>query len=199
MKKSLIPLLAIGALLAWTSCSSQEKPSEPATGGAPFRGVAALVSMTFTVESVDVPNRTITLKGPQGKTATFRAGEEVKRLSEIKAGDTIVVQYHVGVAGEQREPTAEEKASPLQVVQSTTRAPSDVPAAVSLTRAVKAVTTVDAVDRSAQTVTLKGPQGNRATFKVEDRTTLSGLQPGQTVIASFAERLVMAVEPGTKP
>src|SRR5579862_9398455 len=125
MKKCLIQVLAIGALLAWTSCSSQERPSEPAAASATLRGVAAQVSMTFTVEAVDVPNRTITLKGPQGKTETFRAGEEVKRLSEIKAGDSIAVQYHVGVAAERREPTAEEKASPLQVVQSTTRAPSD--------------------------------------------------------------------------
>lgn len=197
MKQLLIRSLAIGVLMAPAACSSQEKKPEAAAGGT-FRGVAALLSVTFTVEAVDAQARTITLKGPQGNVSTFRVGEGVKRLSEIKPGDAILVQYHVGVAAELREPTAEEKATPIQVMESTARAPSDVPAAVSLTRAVKVVTTVDAVDRAAQTVTLKGPQGNELTFKVEDPSSLDGLKIGQPVIAGFGERLVLAVEPGPR-
>jgi len=195
MNKSLIRALAIGVLLAPTACSSKESRPE-ATAGSTFRGVSALLSLTFTVEAVDAAARTITLKGPQGNVSTFRAGEDVKRFSEIKAGDSIVVQYHVGVAAEMRAPTAEEKAAPVQVLQSASRAPSDVPASVSLTRAVKAVTTVDAVDREAQTVTLKGPQGNKVTFTVEDASSLNGVKAGQSLIASFGERLVVTVKPG---
>jgi Cu/Ag efflux protein CusF len=199
MKKSLTLVLASGVLLTWAACSSQEKPAEPpAAAGSVIRGVSAVASMSFSVEATDVPNRTITLKGPQGKVSTFKVGEEVKRFSEIKAGDSIVAKYHVGVAAELRAPTAEEKSSPVQVLQSTSRAPSDVPASVSLTRAAKVVTTVEAVDRSAQTVTLKGPQGNTVTFKVEDPSSLSDLKAGQTLIATFGERLVVTVEPGSK-
>lgn len=196
MSKSLTRAVAIGVLLASAACSSKESQPEAAPGGT-FRGVSALLSLNFTVEAVDYAARTITLKGPQGNVSTFRAGEDVKRFSEIKAGDSIVVQYHVGVAAEMRAPTAEEKATPVQVLQSASRAPSDVPASVSLTRAVKAVTTVDAVNSEAQTVTLKGPQGNKVTFKVEDPSTLKGVKTGQPVIASFAERLVVTVKPGS--
>jgi hypothetical protein len=199
MSKSMIRTLAIAVLLVPAACSSKESEPEaaaPAPGGT-FRGVSALLSLTFNVEAIDYAARTITLKGPQGNVSTFHAGEDVKRFSEIKAGDSVLVQYHVGVAAEMRAPTAEEKATPVQVMQSASRAPSDVPASVSFTRAVKAVTMVDAVNSEAQSVTLKGPQGNKVTFKVEDPSSLKGLKAGQPVIASFAERLVVTVKPGT--
>ena len=187
MTTNLMRTLAGALLLATAACSSHE--------AAVARGQAAMISLSFTVDAVDVPHRTVTLKDSGGSAGTFTVGEEVKRLSEIKAGDTLVVQYHVGVLAELREPNAEEKAAPIHVYEGLSRAPSSVPPTGALTRSVRVVTTIDALDKTAQTVTLKGPRQGTLTAKVEDTALFPTLKVGQPVVATFAEQLVLAIEP----
>ena len=43
-----------------------------------------------TVESIDTTNRTLLLKRADGDTATFKAGPEIRRFNELKAGDQIM-------------------------------------------------------------------------------------------------------------
>jgi hypothetical protein len=195
MKTSLLGILSAGLLLASASCASKETPP---VASVQCRGQAAMVTTTLKVDAVDAAKRTVTLKSPEGASGTFVVGPEVKRLSEVKAGDSLVVQYHVGVLAELRDPTPEEKSTPVQILEGVSRAPSDVPPTGALSRAVKVVTIIDAMDPKAETITLKGPLGNTITFKPEDYKNVSGLKTGQTVIATFAEQLVLAVEPGSK-
>jgi hypothetical protein len=54
--------------------------------------------MTARVEDIDYKNRTVTLRGPQQKTATLKVGKEVKRFDEVKKGDEIVVRHTEAVA-----------------------------------------------------------------------------------------------------
>jgi hypothetical protein len=193
--------LAAALLLAAAACSSEEKQEakKETAPHAQARGQAVTVSQSFVVEAVDAPNRTITLRSSTGKTGTFKAGDQVKRFNEIHVGDMLVAQYAVSVVAELREPTAEEKAAPMVVQDSSTRAAANAPPGGALTRTTRVVTTVDAVDRSAHTITLKGPQGNTVTAIVEDPTALQGINTGQHVIATFREQLVLAMEPGKKP
>jgi hypothetical protein len=44
------------------------------------------------VEAVDYPKRTITLKGAQGNVRTYRVGDSVRRLDEVKKGDQVVLR-----------------------------------------------------------------------------------------------------------
>ena len=196
MKTSLIRFLPIAVLLASASCSSQ--PEAKPVASVQCRGRSAMISQTFKVEAVDAAKRSITLKDPAGNTATYIVGPEVKRFSEIKAGDSLVVQYHVGMVAELRDPTPAEKAQPIQAIDAVSRVPSDVPPTGALTRAVKVVTTIEAMDPAAQTITLKGPLGGVLAFKVEDFANVSGLKVGQPVVATFGEQLVLAIEPGSK-
>jgi hypothetical protein len=46
-----------------------------------------LIEATATVEAVDVDNRLVTLKCPEGRLVTIKAGEEVKNLPQIDVGD----------------------------------------------------------------------------------------------------------------
>ena len=48
---------------------------------------------TATVESIDPSTRTVTLKKPDGTFVQTVAGPDIKRLEEIKAGDTVNVRY----------------------------------------------------------------------------------------------------------
>ena len=73
------------------------KPSaehETETARAPLGkkpGFAAIdaVEVTATVQAIDYQTRDVTLLGPEGKTFKLKAGPEVKRLNDVKQGDTV--------------------------------------------------------------------------------------------------------------
>ena len=69
-----------------------------APGERPGAIVIDTAEMTARVEDIDYKNRTVTLRGPQQKTATFKVGKEVKRFDEVKKGDEIVVRHTEALA-----------------------------------------------------------------------------------------------------
>lgn len=196
MKLPLFRLLPFGLLLAAGACSSEAE--RPGAASVHCRGQAAMVSLTFSVEAVDSARRAITLKGPEGNSGTYIVGPEVRRFSEIRAGDSLVVQYVVGMRAELRDPTPEETATPVKIMESVTRDPSSAPPAGALSRSVRVVTTVGDVNLERQTMTLKGPRGAMLTVKVEEVAALTGTTHGRPIIATFGEQLVLAIEPGSK-
>ncbi len=56
------------------------------------------VEISAKVEKIDYKKRLITLKGPEGNTRTIKADPRVKRLSEIKVGDDIVLRHTEAMA-----------------------------------------------------------------------------------------------------
>jgi len=162
------------------------------------RGKAASMKLSLKVVAVNAEKHLITLKGPQGNEGEYEVGDQVQRLSEIKPGDTIHAQYDIAAVAELREPTAEEKAQPLLMVTGGERAPGDEPPAAGIGRDVRVVTTIEAVDRPNQSLTVKGPQGGMVSIHVDDPTVFSQLQIGKTIVVTFAETLILAVQPGAK-
>jgi hypothetical protein len=211
MKKSPHRLFwaAVVCVLA-ASCSQTPKESASSQPGAAApesakaapaptaRGESASLHVTATVESVDVANRMITLKDPDGTVGTYEVGEQVKRLAEIKPGDKIHAEYSVGAVAELREPTEEEKAAPMVAMEGAARGPSDAPPTGGMGRAVRAVTTIQSLDSAAQTFTVKGPLEGNVTIHVDDPAVFSHLQVGQTIVVTFAEKMVLSVEPKAK-
>lgn len=63
-------------------------------------GAVAVETVEFkaTVEEVHPALHKLTLKGPEGKTRTFKVHESVKNLAEIKKGDELVVRYTEAIA-----------------------------------------------------------------------------------------------------
>ena len=154
-----------------------------------------VLSVTATVEALDLPNRTVTLRGPAGGVLICRAGEEVKRLNEIRVGDRITAEYIVCLAGELREATEEEKKSPLLIVDEKGRAGSDSLPAGGVRRMIRVVATLEALDRSTRTVTLKGPRGLEVGIRVQDPSLLERVRLGQTVLVTYMEAVILKVEP----
>ena len=54
--------------------------------------------VTAKVEAVDYTKRTVTLKGPEGKTGTFAVDKRVKKFKEVKTGDEVVVRVTDAIA-----------------------------------------------------------------------------------------------------
>ncbi len=63
-------------------------------------GFAAIdaIEVTATVQSIDYKTRNVTLLGPEGKTFKMKAGSEVKRLNDVKQGDTVLARLTKAVS-----------------------------------------------------------------------------------------------------
>jgi len=62
-------------------------------GDKPSGTIETVGFMTARVEEIDYKTRKVGLKMPEGKMMRFTAGDQVKRLNEVKKGDEVVVQY----------------------------------------------------------------------------------------------------------
>ena len=67
-------------------------------GGKPGAVAVDTTEMTARVEDIDYKKRTVTLRGPQQKTATVKVDKSVKRFNEVKKGDEIVIRHTEAVA-----------------------------------------------------------------------------------------------------
>lgn len=170
-------------------------PAQDSAGKKPLtRADLVLVSVTARVQAIDLDKREVTVKGPLGNVVTLEVDKRVKRLNEVKVGDDITADYYIAFAAELREPTAEEKANPLSLLQETGRAPiTDDPAGAEL-HIIRAVTTVEGLDRPTQSLTVKGPRGNYFTTRVKDPSVLQKMRIGDTIVVTYAEALAVSLE-----
>lgn len=86
------------------------KPDEPpfaeeasavqvaAPGEKPGAVAVNTMEMRARVEDIDYKGRTVTLRGPQQKTATIKVDKAVKRFGEVKKGDEVVIRHTEAVA-----------------------------------------------------------------------------------------------------
>ena len=162
------------------------------------RSESLLLTYTGTITDIDYADREMTLKGPEGRLETFVVDKKVQRFNEARVGDKVSLDYYLGVTAEVRPPTNEEKANPLVVLDAVSRAgPESAPAGYE-TRRVRAVVTVEAMDKSAQTVTVKGPRGKYFTARVADPSRLEKVRVGQTILMTFPEAAAISLKPAGK-
>ncbi|MUV15475.1 hypothetical protein [Noviluteimonas gilva] len=166
---------------------------EAQTTAAP-RTMEQTIEKTATVTAVDKAKREVTLKTEDGQSQTIVVDPEVKRFDEVAVGDTVRAKYTVGITSELRAATEEEKKDPLVAVEGGGRASTDQAPAAGVARMFRVVATIEAIDRAAQTVTLKGPEGNYVTVKVEDPALLAKPKIGDTVVITAAESVVLSLE-----
>jgi len=158
-----------------------------------------LESKKGTVTAINKETRDITLLGPQGELVTIKAGDAVKRFDQILVGDIITFEYWEHMLVEFREPTAEEKAQPYQVVDRGGRTPEGVDPGAVVGQLVKAVVTIEALNRPYMLATVKGPRGNFLTIEMEDKELITKLHIGQVVILSYAEAIAVSLEKAAAP
>ena len=169
-------------------------PAARASADVPTREDAVLVSVTATIEAIEYDTREATLKGPLGNTVTFTVDQRVKRLNEFKVGDAVRADYFVSVAYELREPTPEEIKEPLVVLDAEGRASAESSPAGAAVSQIRAVCTIEGLDRPTETVTLKGPLGRYVTVLVADPANLPHLRIGQSVVVTYTEALAVSLE-----
>ncbi len=93
MKKVFSLVLAVGLVIAFVQLGSAQVETV-VEKNAEKPGVVAVESLTSTatVGAIDHENRTGTLKFPDGTTATFKAGPEVRNFDQVKVGDQVYIR-----------------------------------------------------------------------------------------------------------
>ena len=151
------------------------------------------MSITATVEAINVDTRMVTLRSGEN-VISFTVDKKVKRLNEVKVGDKIKATYYISLATDIRKPTPEEEKTPLVVLEGAGKAPPGTTPAAGGLRQIRAVVTVEGIDRAAERVMLKGPQGKIVTVHVLDPSRLDMVSLGSTVIVTYTEALAISLE-----
>jgi hypothetical protein len=181
------------ALATGFSASLVAQENHTRAVASPTRAFEKLISVTATVEAIDLSKREVTLKGPLGNLVTLEVSDQVRRFNKIKVGDQVAAAYYIGIVAELRPPTEEEKEQPFVVLKDSDRATTGAPAG-SGARLIRAVTTVEGLDRPSMTATLKGPAGRYLTVHVSDPKVLEKLRIGDTVVVTCAQALAVSIK-----
>ncbi|MGD0229503.1 MAG: hypothetical protein ABSC19_03980 [Syntrophorhabdales bacterium] len=150
-----------------------------------------LVTARATVESVDMKNRVVTLRGPEGKAFSVKVGEDVRNLSQVKPGDRVMVQYYESIALQMVKPGER----PMTSVTETTRrvAPGQQPGGSRIEQ-ITTTATIQSIDRKTSEVTLRGPAGNLVTVKARDPKNLEGVKVGDQIEITYTQSLAISLE-----
>jgi len=138
--------------------------------------------------------RIVTLRTPAGNLVTLKVDNNAKRLNEIKRGDIVTAKYWTYLLAEYRNPTPEEEKDPLVVLADADIASAERPPGAKAGIVVRAVVTVEVIDRDRKLVTIKGPRGKYVTLPVEDESLLKDLKVGETGVVTYVEALALSVE-----
>jgi hypothetical protein len=197
--RTLALVFASAAAVALHAQAQQPKAAapSPAAQAAPqsqvaeAKGAAEVATLTAKVESIDLANRMVTVRGPMGRVVALKVDDRVKNLAQVKAGDEIVLRYLEAVS------VALVKAGPGRSETQTTTGPVTAPAGAkpgaAIAQTTKLVARVESVDPKTQTVLLQGPNGRYAEVKVRDAAAFRDIKAGDDVAATFTEAVVVEV------
>ena len=154
----------------------------------------AAVQVTAIITDIDHETREVTLQLPSGAFVTLTAGPEVERLGEFAVGDAIVATYVTSLAGEVREPTAEERENPWQELDAAAVAGLEIPPGVAGMRVIKAVCTIEGMNRVAGTVMVEDPRGKFHLIGDIEREKFEGRMLGETIVLVYSEAVALTLE-----
>ena len=125
---------------------------------------------------------------------TLTAREDGVDLSKIAPGDTIIADYVASIETEVRAPTAEKEANPWVVRgEMGNTASDDEMTAAGAARRIRAVCTIEAMDRNGN-VMIKDARGPMHTVGGVEMSKLDDVRLGDTVVVVFTEALVLSLK-----
>lgn len=166
--------------------------------GKPGRLESASLTVTATVENVDYGARRLTLKNAEGRLLTIDVAPEIKRLDEVKKGDTLEIEYLEAIAVSVHAPT--EPAEPgNQAYSVIVRNPTASPSGRMIDTEISTVT-VDAIDTRNRIAELVREDGSR--FRVglgPEVQRIEEIRKGDRVVVRYTRSVALSVhQPGAR-
>jgi hypothetical protein len=173
---------------------AQAQTGSTTAPGADARGlvIADHVRTRAEVQEINYTDRTVVLKGEDGRTVMLKVGPQAKNFDRVNVGDQVQADFYTSTAIVVRKSNEPPSARREDVVQ--LAAPGETPGGVIVsTREISAK--VDAVDPQKRVITLTGPSGNTAKLKVgDDVKNLDQIKAGDQVVVRYSEALALAVD-----
>lgn len=177
-------------MLIACACKSESKSDAPLPSGTLQTG---RVTATATVENIDVANRLVTLRGPDGKSSTIKVDESVRNLPQVKKGDHVVATYYESLAYTVKK--AGDATAGVDVLETAGRAePGQQPAAAAA-NVITVTVTIKAIDKSAPSVTLERADGSTFDVVVRHPEKLQHVKVGDHVELTYSQAVAISVEP----
>jgi len=151
-----------------------------ATGGSREQEVRT----TAEVEKVDVANRLVTLRRPDGNTVTVRVGQHVADLRKVKRGDRVVVVSYESIAFQILKP---DEGRPSLSWDDDVLIPSAESPRGGSIRETTLVAKIVRLDRAKQQAMLRGPEGKTVTVDVQNPENFDKVKVGDTVEVTYTE------------
>lgn len=200
-------LLAFGAA-SLVACADDQaaapvtSPPAAAAAAGPPQGamVAASVQRTAIVETVNMTERSVLLRGDSGSQAgvlaTIRVSPRMRNFAQIKSGDRVVLTVTDAVAAVIARPN--DGAGPGDGAVVGLRNAAGERPGINVTEGNRVRVRVDSVDRRRNAVTFTDPNGARRTVRVEDpamRRFAQTLRAGEMVDVILVESADLRVLP----
>lgn len=148
----------------------------------PVTGAAVTTELTGTVEVVNLDKRMLTIRTPEGEFVVLHVPDEVTRLDEVKIGNTLNVSKTEAVLIDLQK-GSDAGTVGMTKEREVARDPGAKPAGA-IVDTLTLYGKIEAVDREAATVTVRGPNRTLA-FTVEDQALLDSVAPGDGVVATY--------------
>ncbi len=190
-------ILLAALIAAVPVLASAQQPPKAATVVERDKGaVADAVELQGTVTAIDKNTRAVTILGASGKVITVTAGPQVKNFNKIKVGDLVTLTYVSALALELKKGGGRLRER-IESEQTTAAKPGEKPSG-SMSRTIKVIADVTAVDATAGTITLRGPQRS-VDLVVKDKELLRDVRVGDQIFATYEELTVVSITPTPPP
>lgn len=168
-------------------------PVARAQDNPPVMNGTATATVTEKVVAIDYATREITLQDKDGNKDSFQASPAIKRFNEIKVGDTITFSYQESVALNMVKAGADMAAASPSSSPVVTELGGAKPAG-QISQTMTTTVTIQAIDMTAPSVSVKTEDGRVLTFAAKNKDLLKGFKVGDVVRITYSQALMMAVQ-----
>jgi hypothetical protein len=169
---------------------------------------AGTIVLTGTVQVIDVPNRLLTVLGPQGYPLVFVVSPDVKHLEKIKVKDTVTITYTQEIATALRKSDAPPATKEQAIVKdeeggmnmnAPTEAEQDwveiTPKGAAGLTTIEVSDTVAAVNRNKRTITFAGTGGKTRTIVIDPSVPgFDAIEPGDRIVLLITRAVAVDVQ-----
>lgn len=185
-----VSILAGFAAMAGLAACAGPKATEPLA-------MESIETISATVESIDVQKRLVSLRGPEGRSATLEVSPEVRNLEQVKVGDKLVVRYYESLAAEIKPKGTSTTLNDVAQSSAGVRAAAGAKPGAMVGSVVATTVVIQAVDKKNNMVMFSGPDGlvrNVEVKKPEAQAFAATLKKGDEVELTFTEALAVSIE-----
>lgn len=182
-------ILAASAAIWTTSCKSEESYLPPPSGTLS----ESQITTTAVVKRIDYNTRLVTLERPDGTRVTFIAGDQVKRLNEVKVGSTVVATYTEALAFEVKKAGTDTMGTTVSAGVER-NSPSQSPG-VTGQRTTTITAKIIGIDIAGGMVTLQMPDGDIRTYRARNPENLKRVSLEDLVDITLKESVGLSVVP----